>query len=136
MKRITKKDLVKAVEDLINQYELNEHSQSTYACPLCMLYNKHKNFKTTDCGKCLNTAFSSDSVDDGLKPYGCIERGIKYPNLSFCLDTRREQNKINRKIVDYYERILVLINETTIKDIKEFDYEFRAKIVSIADLYI
>lgn len=136
-KRITKKDLIKSIEELMAQYKLNKHTDSTYDCPLCRLYNSHKNYESSDCGKCLNTAFSSGEMDKfNTVPYGCIDRCSMYPNLSFHELEKDKRIENNKNIVEYYEKVLVLIKTSTIKEINKFEHEFRAKIIVIADMFM
>lgn len=121
MEKLTKKDLLKAIDQVISGYETKEsYGNHTFSdCGLCQFYKAH------NCKKiCINTAFTC-----GSSSMGCVNRVNYYKNLNW------DYVENYPRLAEYWKEIKKYLAKRNAVDILTPTDAIKAKIVEIAKKY-
>ena len=126
MKRLNKRKILEAVQELIIGYENNSLYHSIASCPLCKIYyNDRKEYNIgVTCENCLNFTF----YDSLSEIYPCIMRNNDFKLLDF--DGENDEN-----LARFWQEIYDLLSLTSYMKVLKPDQGLKTKILEIAEKY-
>lgn len=103
-----KKDLIRAIEAMIEEYRTFTHIGNIFVCKLCSFYKRTRLPDEYMCSKCINVAF--DKYEDGC---GCIKRSKIDTNSMVPIGRRSicTKNVLTEYHALYWENALIYIKQ-------------------------
>jgi len=121
---INKNDTIKAIDEVINNYQNNIDKHGLSNCPLCLTYRVYENDFT--CGKCPNIVFPNKFHDN--YGYGCNNR-LDTHNLHY----REESDRKN--LIQYWKKVRAFLNKRPAAAVRGLSEGTRIVILEIAEKY-
>lgn len=123
--KVTKKAVLKALDELVSGYKDSSLEHKTYNCPLCLTYDMQCNF-------CPNKAFSVDNIG-GF----CGDRCNKYPKLSYQAYDGNSlvSHKNDADLAKFWQEVRDLYQTKGVSVINELPESLQSEISLIAEKY-
>ena len=120
---INKVDTIKAIDELIYNYQNNIDKHGFGSCPLCLIYLDDNE---TTCGKCPNIVYSNK------EKYG-FGRGCNHRHYAYNLHYRKEEDRMN--LIQYWKKVRAFLNKRPAAAVRALSEGTRIGILEIAEKY-